>query len=146
MTVFDMFDKYHNNWVKKHEGEWTWVTVSFNQRSKEMYFYVNDELVTNVNNVKENKPFLIGESLKKHDNTNPFILGFCSNQKTYFKGKIAEVKIFNKFIEDINEVFEDDTNLVMNVSFNDYRITEEVNNIKCDQQNITSANYGVNNG
>jgi hypothetical protein len=139
MTVFDMFDKYHNNWAKKHEGEWTWVTVSFNQRTKEMYFYVNDELVTNVNNVKENKPFLIGESLKKHDNTNPFVLGFCSNQKTYFKGKIAEVKIFNKFIEDISEVFEDDSNLVMNVSFNDYRITEEVNNIKCDQQNITTT-------
>jgi hypothetical protein len=113
MTVFDMFSKYHNNWAKKHESEWTWVTISYNQRTKEMYFYINDELVTNQNGIKENKPFLIEDTLKKHTFTDPFILGYCSNQLNFFKGKIADVKIYNKFFEDIEEVFNDDNEPIL---------------------------------
>ena len=70
------------------------------------------ELVTNVNDVKENKPFMVGENLKKHDNTNPFILGFCSNQKTYFKGQIAEVKIYDKCYKNIKTSVSKEKSLV----------------------------------
>jgi hypothetical protein len=135
MTVFDMFGKYHNNWAKKHEGEWTWVTISYNQRSKELYFYVNDELVTNQNGIKENKPFLIEDSLKKHTFTDPFILGYCSNQLNFFKGQIAEVKIFNKFFEDVNEIFNEENEPIMNMDLtSDYQkdnvtITNETFNV-----------------
>ena len=135
MTVFDMFSKYHNNWAKKHEGEWTWVTISYNQRSKEMYFYVNDELVTNQNGIKENKPFLIEDSLKKHTFTDPFILGYCSNQMNFFKGQIAEVKIFNKFFEDVNEIFDEENEPILNMDLTlDYQkdnvtITNETFNV-----------------
>jgi len=82
MTVFDKKGNYYNNWAKKFEGEWTWVTVSYNKKTKQMDFYVNDELVTNMNGIKENISFTIGENLKKHDYTSPFILGYCSNQQT----------------------------------------------------------------
>jgi hypothetical protein len=135
MTVFDMFGKYHNNWAKKHEAEWTWVTISYNQRSKELYFYVNDELVTNQNGIKENKPFLIEDSLKKHTFTDPFILGYCSNQLNFFKGQIAEVKIFNKFFEDVNEIFNEENEPIMNMDLTlDYQkdnitITNETFNV-----------------
>jgi hypothetical protein len=78
-----------------------------------MYFYINDELVTNQNGIKENKPFLIEDTLKKHTFTDPFILGYCSNQLNFFKGKIADVKIYNKFFEDIEEVFNDDNEPIL---------------------------------
>jgi hypothetical protein len=135
MTVFDMFGKYHNNWAKKHEDEWTWVTISYNQRSKEIYFYVNDELITNQNGIKENKPFLIEDSLKKHTFTDPFILGYCSNQLNFFKGQIAEVKIFNKFFEDVNEIFNEENEPIFNMD-----LTEDYQK---DNVTITNETFNV---
>jgi len=135
MTVFDMFGKYHNNWAKKHEDEWTWVTISYNQRSKEMYFYVNDELITNQNGIKENKPFLIEDSLKKHTFTDPLILGYCSNQLNFFKGQIAEVKIFNKFFEDVNEIFNEENEPIFNMD-----LTEDYQK---DNVTITNETFNV---
>jgi hypothetical protein len=142
MTVFDKKDNYHNNWAKKFEGEWTWVTVSFNKKTKEMYFFVNDELVTNMNNIKENIPFTIGESLKKHDNTNPFILGFCSNQQTYYKGQISEIKIFNKHFTDVESVFENTEDLILHMDFENGYL-DKINNIICENLNTEIAQENI---
>ena len=136
MTVFDKNNNYHNNWAKKFEGEWTWVTVSFDKKTKNMYFYVNDELVTNMNGIKENIPFTVGEDLKKHDLTSPFILGFCSNQKTYYKGKIAEVKIYNKFFNKVESVFKNEKDLVLDIVLGENnQVYDRINNIICEQLN-----------
>jgi hypothetical protein len=123
------------DWAKKHEDEWTWVTISYNQRSKEMYFYVNDELITNQNGIKENKPFLIEDSLKKHTFTDPLILGYCSNQLNFFKGQIAEVKIFNKFFEDVNEIFNEENEPIFNMD-----LTEDYQK---DNVTITNETFNV---
>jgi hypothetical protein len=143
MTVFDKNDNYHNNWAKKFEGEWTWVTISFNRKTKQMDFYVNDELVTNVNGIKENKSFIIGESLKKHDYTSPFILGYCSNQQTYYKGQIAEVKMYDKYFTDINSVFEDTENLILHMDFEEGYL-DKTNNIICENLNTEITNENIN--
>ena len=135
MTVFDKNNNYHNNWAKKFEGEWTWVTVSFNKKTMEMDFYVNDELVTNMNGVKENKSFYIGEELKIHDKINPFVLGYCTNQKTNYKGQIAEVKIYNKHFKKLNPMFNNLTNLVLHVDFENGFI-EKINNLKCKNVDV----------
>lgn len=134
MTVFDENDNYHNNWAKKFESEWTWVTISFDNKTKEMYFFVNNELVTNVSDIKENKPYTVGVDLKKHDNTNPFILGFCSNQKTYFKGQIAEVKIYDKCYKNLNTIFDREKGLVLHMDFEDGYL-DKTNNIICENLN-----------
>ena len=144
MTVFDKKNNYHNNWAKKFEGEWTWVTVSFNKKTKEMYFFVNDELVTNMNSIKENIPFIVGESLKKHDNTNPFILGYCSNQQTYYKGQISEIKIFNKHFNDVESMFDNTEDLILHMDFENGYL-DKINNIICENLNteITQENINV---
>jgi hypothetical protein len=144
MTVFDIEDKYHNNWAKKFENEWTWVTVSYDKRNNKMYFYVNDELVTNVNNIKENEPYIVSDDLKPHDTVNPFVLGFCSNQKTYFKGQIAELKIYKKFFNTIDMVFENKNDIVLHMNFEDGFI-ETVTNKPCENINteITKENINV---
>jgi len=145
MTVFDKYNNYHNNWAKKSEDEWTWVTVSFNKKTKEMYFFVNDELVTNVNDIKENKTFLIGEELKPHDDINPFILGYCSNQKIYFKGKIAKFKILDKSFKKAKLAFGNKKNTVLDISIENNTIIDTINNVICEQMNIdfTKENFKV---
>ena len=142
MTVYDKNGNYYNNWAKKFEGEWTLVTVTYKKETGEMFLYVNDELVTNMNNVKEHKPFKINESLRSHNSPNPFIIGFCPHTNTFFKGKIGEVKIFNKYIENLNELKKND-NLLLYVDFQD-GVKENVNNGECEYSvKITKENFDV---
>lgn len=112
-------DKINNpiyNWAKRFEHLWTWVTLSYSKEKSAIYFYINDELVCQMNGIKQNQPFPAHGELKSHDSIKPFLIGFCNHTNTFYKGKIAEVKMFNRFFENINEVFED-SNTIM--TFND---------------------------
>jgi hypothetical protein len=115
--VFDRNSDYHYNYAKRFENQWTWVTVTYNAETGNSYLYINDELNFNVNGVKENIPQHIDKRLKTHDSIKPILLGVCTHTNTFLKGKIAEVKIYNKFIEDINTVFEDKNGLVLHYNF-----------------------------
>ena len=61
-------------------------------------FYINDEIIAHLNGLKVNSEFPIGEELMRHQGQTPFMLGFCNHSNVYYKGEIAEVKIFNKHI------------------------------------------------
>ena len=121
MTLFDKENKYWYNYAKRFEEMWTWVTFSYSEGENNIYFYINDELIRNMNGVKENEPFPIPNKLKRHDGAKPFLLGFCNYSGSHYKGSIAEVRIFDKFYkpEEINHVFDDKENLVLHYDFTD---------------------------
>ena len=119
MTVFDKSDNYYNNWAKRYENQWTWITMSFNNETKEMYLYVNDELITNQGGVKINKPFLVGKDLRKHKTIDSILLGICTHTNTFYKGCIAEVKIFDKYIDDVMEAIDGHNGIKLHVDFFD---------------------------
>jgi hypothetical protein len=80
------------------------------------YFYINDELVSQMNGIKQNIPFPIYNELRSHDAIKPFFIGFCEHLNTRYKGKIAEVKIYNKYFENINDVFESKDDLIVDIN------------------------------
>jgi hypothetical protein len=128
MTVFDRTNMRHYNWVKRFEGMWTQVTLSYNSEEQNTYFYVNDELISQMNGLKQNIPFPIREQLKTHDAIRPFILGFCPHVNTRFKGKISDFKIYNKFFNNINDVYENTENIVLDMDMNgEHIINQNVN-------------------
>ena len=98
----DKVGEFKYNWAKRQENLWTRVTMKYDKPTGNLYFYVNDELETNVNGIKENEPIYIGD-MKMFDSVRPFVLGNCPNQNTFFKGKIAEVKIYNEDDEMVME-------------------------------------------
>ena len=109
IAMFDKLNQYQYNYAKRFENLWTWVTVSYKQDDGDVYLYVNDELIRNTTGIKENLPFHIKNELKRHDGKRPFLVGFCNHTNTHFKGKIAEVKIYDRFTEqkDIKSSYED---------------------------------------
>jgi hypothetical protein len=115
--VYDRDDKHHYNYAKRFENEWTWVTVTYDSENGDSYLYINDELNYNVNGVKEAIPLHIDKKLKIHDSVKPILLGVCTLTGVFLKGKIAEVKIYNKFFEDVNLIFEDNNDLVLHYNF-----------------------------
>jgi len=119
MTLFDKENNYWYNYAKRFEEMWTWVTISYSEEDKSAYFYINDELIRNMNGIKENLPFPI-DNLKRQDNVKPFLLGFCNHTGNHYKGFISEVKIFDEFYnqKNINNIFENN-NLVLHYDFID---------------------------
>jgi hypothetical protein len=125
INVFDRTNMRHYNWAKRFEGMWTQVTLSYNSEEKNMYLYVNDELISQRRGPKENVPFEIKEHLKTHDSIKPFLLGFCSHTNTRFKGKISDFKIYNKFFNNINDVYTNTENIILDVDMNSENIIKQ---------------------
>jgi hypothetical protein len=121
MVLFDRENRHHYNWAKRFENMWTQVTLSFNKEEKKAYFYINDELITQMNGIKQNIPFPVNSDLRTHDAIKPFLIGFCNHQNTHYKGKISNVKIFNRFFNDIDEMENNTTDIVL-----DYQINEPI--------------------
>ena len=119
MQLIDRDGGNHYNWAKRFEGLWTRVTLSFNSEENSAYFYVNDELISQVDDIKQNLPFNLNKKLRTHDSQRPFLLGYCPFMKTFFKGKISEFKIYNKFFNNVNEMDNDKENLVLGMDLTD---------------------------
>jgi hypothetical protein len=119
MQLIDRDGGNHYNWAKRFEGLWTRVTLSFNSEENSAYFYVNDELISQVDDIKQNLPFNLNKKLRTHDSQRPFLLGYCPFMKTFFKGKISEFKIYNKFFNNVNEMDNDKENLVLDMDLTD---------------------------
>jgi hypothetical protein len=117
MQLIDRDGSNHYNWAKRFEGLWTRVILSYDSNKNLAYFYVNDELVSQISDVKQNIPFPINNKLKMHDSQRPFILGYCPFMDTFYKGKISEFKIYNKFFDKIENIQSDRDSLILNVDF-----------------------------
>ena len=115
--VYDRDSNYHYNYAKRFENEWTWVTVTYDSENGNYYLYVNDELNYNMSGVKEHIPLHIEKKLKTHDSVKPILIGVCAHTGVFLKGKIAEVKIYDKFVKDINTILEDKNGLVLHYNF-----------------------------
>ena len=118
MFLFDYKGGKHYNWGKRFENLWTWVTMSYSTKHQAAYFYINNELVCQMNGIVQEAPFPIPERLADHDTSGDFLIGRCSLINTYYKGKIGDVKIHNKFFDNIDDVFDDD-NTVLRYDFDD---------------------------
>jgi hypothetical protein len=111
--VFDRNNQYNYNWAKRFEGLWTEIILSYSSLEKKMYFYINNELISQMNGTKQNVPFPISNDLRSHDAIKPFLLGFCSHTGTYYKGKISDFKILNKFFDNPDDAHLNKENVVL---------------------------------
>jgi len=134
MMYYDKDNQMYYNWAKRFENQWTWVTLSYSQEKMGFYFYINDELVSQMNGIKQNIPFPIYNELRSHDAIKPFFIGFCAHSNTRYKGKIAEVKIYNKYFENINDVFESKDDLIVDINYD----------MDMSMENIEIANEDIN--
>lgn len=132
--LIDRKNLHYYNWAKRFEGLWTEITLTYDSENGLAYFYVNDELVTNTNNIKENKPFKVNGRLRSHDSIKPFLLGFCNHLNTYYKGKIADFKIYNQFFSDISDIEKSNENLLFSLDLNNYEISK--NNVILTNEDI----------
>jgi len=133
MLYFDKDNNSYYNWAKRFENQWTWVTISYSLDKKGFYFYLNNELISQNNDTKQNLPFPINRELRTHHAIKPFLLGFCNHTNTRYKGKIAEVKIYDKYFDNIDDVFENKNNPILKYDFTDESLC---NNVEIKEEDI----------
>lgn len=125
----------YSNSVSYFENNWCNVVLSVDNENKLIHFYLNDELI-GIRFDKSNKKYInIDKGIKIHTDEFPFSLGSNIGQMPeeykYFKGKIADFKIFNKSLTpseiDNNEF------LVCNYNFSnvvDNKIYDKISNLE----------------
>ena len=101
-SVHNNKNEFTYGWIKRNFNDWTWITFSVDEENNKMYFYCNNVLVKNLQNgtLEETYSEFTGK-LKKL--TSNFYIGKNSDDKSssvadFLKGKVAEIKIWDKFI------------------------------------------------
>jgi hypothetical protein len=92
--------------------------MAYRQETNEVFFYINDDLTTQMNGVKNDTAFPV-DKLRPHDAIRPFLLGFCNQTNTRYKGKIADVKIFNTFKENVMDAIDGEDDLILRYDFSE---------------------------
>jgi hypothetical protein len=103
-------NNFNYGWIKRNFNEWTWVTISVDTNSNNIYFYCNNKLIKNTTNGTLEESYSNYEgTLQKIDSD--FYIGKNSDNITdmiapFLKGKVAEIKVWNKFFkkEEIEDI------------------------------------------
>ena len=126
------FDRSSNpiyNWMKRNEGEWSWITISYDSYKNELYMFMNNQMVSNNGDVLRNKPIIFPEKIKSHVSTSPFILGSCQHTGNHFKGDIADFKVYDRYFDNFDECNTNTDDIVYSYNFEN-NDDVEVNNVE----------------
>jgi hypothetical protein len=95
------------NWLKRSDEQWTWVTTSYKESESKFSFFLNDELgKSNEKGIKEERSTYIFGGMFNYEDKSSMYLGTNADKGNpiNFKGEIAELLIFDKFVEDASQI------------------------------------------
>jgi len=131
----DISKGQYSNSIPYFENNWCNIVVTVDVENSKIQFYLNGELI-GTRFDKSNKDYIhINRGIKNHTNELPFSLGTNIGQipesSKYFKGKIADLKIFNKSLSPNqidNNLFSSE-NLICNYDFTNTKADKIYDNI-----------------
>ncbi len=137
---FDISNNPLYHWSKAVEDKWKWFTVSYNYKEQKLYIFSNDKLVSNNGDILKSKPINLPNKIKSHISKGDFHIGRCNHQNTNFKGKIAEVKIYDRFFDNFEECKSNEDNIIYDLNQDQHTKKNDVNqvieNIEIDDSNL----------
>ena len=128
-------------WIKKNFNEWIWITISVDVETEKLYFYCNNTLTKVLKNGSlEETWYTFTNELQKLESN--FYIGknTINNNSVvvdFLKGKIAAIKVWNKFIEKENikkNIIENNKSTIFELSVEDSKLN--FNNITNTSENI----------
>jgi hypothetical protein len=149
----DTSKQVYYNWAKQFENVWSWVTISVDVDENKIWFYLNEKPINNTKNNLTNDAIDIVGKLKKYDTKAPFSLGYIFDnvpvKSKYFKGKIADVKMFNKSFKpnEIEKMHSDDESLICHYDFSkieENKVFDNVSNIEANMNMVDITNETIN--
>jgi hypothetical protein len=144
--VYDRTNDMFYNWLKRSDEEWTWVTTSYKESQFKFSFFLNDELgKSNEKGIKEEISTYIFKGMFNYDDKSPMYLGTNADKDNpiNFKGEIAELLIFDKFVEDPSQILDFHDGKIKPILHYDFenasdeKIPDMIKGIRADHKNVT---------
>lgn len=130
------FDQQNNpiyHWAKCTEKNWAWFTISYDHDEQLLYIFMNDKLVSNNGDILRSKPIILPSKFKSHGSVGDFFVGRCTHTGNYFKGKVADLKIYDRSFTTFEECRDNKENLIYDLK-KDSELTEV--NVEYSDENI----------
>lgn len=134
---FDIQNNPIYHWGKSVENNWVWFTISYDYDNQQLRLFINNQLISNNGDTLKSEPISLSNKLRSHNSTGSFFLGRCIQTNNYFKGKISDLKIYNRSFDTFEECQENTTNIIYDIN-EDNELLE--NNIEYSQEEIEINN------
>jgi hypothetical protein len=96
MQLWDRTKQHLYQWIKRYENQWSWVTMAVDNDNKKIHFYLNGKESDARLGTGTQSPLHFTENLKRYG-FEPFFIGYSkSPTESYFKGAIAEIKLWDR--------------------------------------------------
>ena len=100
LQFWNTFNQHNYMWLKRYDNQWSWVTVVIDSKRNLSHFYLNGTEVDSKAGHGSESPWKFNGKLKKYGNKDIFLGTTPSVEENsssrYFKGKIADVKIWDR--------------------------------------------------
>lgn len=113
---FDIKNEAFYHWTKCTENTWSWFTVSYDYDEQLLYIFSNDKMVSNNGDILRSKPIVIPTKFRSHQPIGDFFVGRCNHSGNSFKGKVAELKIYNRSFDNFDECRNNTDNLIYDIN------------------------------
>jgi hypothetical protein len=145
--LWDRIRTHLYQWIKRYENQWSWVTLSVDSVNKKIHFYLNGNESDARLGTGTYSPLDYNETLKRYG-MEPFQIGYChiGQTQTYFKGKIAEIKMWDRCLtpEEIKDIHKNTPkeNLILDLDFENIKNNKnaELKKIKFETEDIEIPN------
>jgi hypothetical protein len=147
-TFWNTFNHHNYMWLKRYDGQWSWVTVVVDYENKLSHFYLNGNEVDSKAGHGSPSPLSFNGRLKPYG-TKSIYLGTTPTQPDdspvkFLKGDIAKVFAWNRVldpeeIENLHEHIPED-DIVIDLDFNDPNTEFIANDIELIKEEIQIPN------
>jgi hypothetical protein len=96
MQLWDRTKQHLYQWIKRYENQWSWITMSVDSDNKKIHFYLNGRESDARLGTGTQSPLHFNEPLKRYG-MEPFYIGYSKSPiETFFKGGIAEIRMWDR--------------------------------------------------
>ena len=100
LQYWNSFNQHNYMWLKRYDGQWSWVTVVIDQSTNLSHFYLNGTEVDSKAGHGSESPWRYNGKLKKYGNKKIYLGTTPSvsehDPSKFFKGSIADIKIWDR--------------------------------------------------
>jgi len=129
--LWDMFNKPIYQWMKRYEGQWTWVTLAVDADDKKIHVYLNGIESQAASGTGTESPTSFIGGLKKYDTDYYLGISTSANEKDpakFFKGDIGKLIVWNRCLtqEEIVSSFNDEVlDATLNYEFSNDKLLKD---------------------
>jgi hypothetical protein len=145
--LWDRTRQHLYQWIKRYENQWSWVTLSVDDETKEIHFYLNGTESDARLGTGTLSPQKYEQPLKRYG-LEPFMIGYSdtviNGEPNHFKGSIAKIQMWDRCLssDEIKELHTTNLNngLIFDLEFSDDKIVDKKSNLELNVNNVQLQN------